>query len=264
MIQKLSRTGRMEGRVAKQNWGEVHLRSCCQNEKKKRKIHQVILSKWKEIKQDLSSRFCPNETKKKRVHHVTIVEKKRKLKSPTLPGQAGDGGGGGGNIGEAGDGQRIRGGQTSDRYWCWRHFWKAFWLLLLFFLVVYNRQVTGTDLGMDKHQILIVKIFCELFGWDGQSSEQVVSVSQQLIFKDQKWTDFWIQVLKILTKLCSFCRYHIHRKKYLFVLIFRIFGCPKRIHFWLSVFSKSYGCTKLAVMERNFIQVLFFWLFLKS
>ena len=40
------------------------------------------------------------------------------LKSPTLPGQAGDGGGGGGNIGEAGDGQRIRGGQTSDRHCC--------------------------------------------------------------------------------------------------------------------------------------------------
>ena len=59
-------------------------------------------------------------------------------------------------------------------------------VVVVFFLVVYNRQVTGTDLGMDKHQILIVKIFCELFGWDGQSSEQVVSVSQQLIFKDQK------------------------------------------------------------------------------
>ena len=37
---------------------------------------------------------------------------------PKLPGQAGDWGGGGGNIGEAGDGQRIRGGQTSDRYCC--------------------------------------------------------------------------------------------------------------------------------------------------
>jgi len=59
-------------------------------------------------------------------------------------------------------------------------------VVVVFSLVVYNRQVTGTDLGMDKHQILIVKIFCELFGWDGQSSEQVVSVSQQLIFKDQK------------------------------------------------------------------------------
>ena len=51
MIQKLSRTGRMEGRVAKQNWGEIHLRSYCQNAKKKRKIYQV-----------------------------TTVEKKRKLK----------------------------------------------------------------------------------------------------------------------------------------------------------------------------------------
>ena len=38
-------------------------------------------------------------------------------------------------------------------------------VVVVFFLVVYNRQVTGTDLGMDKHQIL--KIFCELFGWDG-------------------------------------------------------------------------------------------------
>ena len=33
---------------------------------------------------------------------------------PTLPGQTGDWGGGGGDIGEAGDWQRIRGGQTSD------------------------------------------------------------------------------------------------------------------------------------------------------
>ena len=75
-----------------------------------------MLSKCKEEKEDLSSRFCQNETKKKRIYQVTTVEKRRKLKSPTLPGQAGDGGGGGGNIGEAGDGQRIRGGQTSDRY----------------------------------------------------------------------------------------------------------------------------------------------------
>ena len=30
-------------------------------------------------------------------------------------------------------------------------------------LVVYNRQVTCTDLGMDKHQIFIVEIFCKPF-----------------------------------------------------------------------------------------------------
>ena len=75
--------------MEKQNWGEIHIRSYSQNEKKK-----------------------------ERVHHVTIVEKKRELKIPTLPGQTGDWGGGGGNIGEAGDWQRIRGGQTSDRCCC--------------------------------------------------------------------------------------------------------------------------------------------------
>ena len=29
-------------------------------------------------------------------------------------------------------------------------------VVVVFFLVVYNRQVTGTDFGMDKHQIDIV------------------------------------------------------------------------------------------------------------
>ena len=60
-------------------------------------------------------------------------------------------------------------------------FFESFFIVVVVFLVVYNRQVTCTDLGMDKHQIFIVEIFCKLFGWDGQSSEQVILVNQQLI-----------------------------------------------------------------------------------
>ena len=80
---------------------------------------------------------------------------------PTLPGQTGDWGGGGGDIGEAGDWQRIRGGQTSDRLLL-KTFFGKFLVVGIVFLVLYNRQRTGTDLGMDKHQIVVVVSFASL------------------------------------------------------------------------------------------------------
>ena len=87
--------------MEKQNWGEIHIRSYCQNEKKKKRVHQVVFVKMK---------------RRKRGFIMSQLSKRGGC--PTLPGQTGDWGGGGGDIGEAGDWQRIRGGQTSDRY-CW-------------------------------------------------------------------------------------------------------------------------------------------------
>ena len=134
-------------------------------------------------------------------------------------------------------------------------FWKFFGCCCCI-LVVYNRQVTCTDLGMDKHQIFIVEIFCKPFEWDGQSSEQVILLNQQLTSKDQKWTDFWIHFFKILPKLCSFCRFHTPYSK----STEKLFVCSYFWNIWLSTEDTYFGLAKLAMMERNFIQVLF-WLF---